>query len=181
MLKQSGLTLVELMITVAIASILITVGAPGISSMLQQNQVIADINNISSVARVARFSAVDQSTPVVLCPTQDYTSCEGDWQLAKMVFMDNDNDGNLNNGESLLAATDPVTGSNTVSGITGSLIFRPDGSVSQQVSIQICPASGNNKHASALLISLWGRLAIAGDQNDNGVAEDITGSDLSCS
>ncbi|QPG06507.1 GspH/FimT family pseudopilin [Salinimonas marina] len=181
MLKQHGLTLVELMITVAIASILITVGAPGISSILQQNQVIADINNISSVARVARFTAVDESASVVMCPTNNYTKCESDWSLAKMVFLDADNDGQLGGAETLLVATDPVSSSNTISGVTGSLVFRADGSVSQQASIQICPASGNNKYASALLISLWGRLAIATDDDDNGIREDISGTDLSCS
>ncbi|WP_218352664.1 GspH/FimT family pseudopilin [Alteromonas lipotrueiana] len=180
MLKQRGLTLVELMITVAIVAILMTVGAPGISSMLQQNQVIADINNISSVARAARFTAVDEGTEVILCPTKDYKKCKNNWKEAKMAFIDENGNGELDENDILIAATEPLSDSNKVKGISGSLVFGPDGSVSKQATIEICPSSKDNKSASALLISLYGRLAVATDSDNNGIKEDADGADLSC-
>lgn len=60
MSRQTGLTLIELMIGVAISAILLTVGAPAIQSVLQQNQVTAAVNDVSNAARIARFTAVDQ-------------------------------------------------------------------------------------------------------------------------
>ncbi|AXR07215.1 GspH/FimT family pseudopilin [Salinimonas sediminis] len=179
--KQRGLTLVELMITIAIAAILMTIGAPGISSMLQQNRIIADINNLSAVARAARFSAVDEGSNVVLCPTKDYNSCTGSWQEGKMAFIDSNSNGNRENGEAMIAAVDQVSGTSTVSGISGTLTFRPDGSISNQAAIVVCPTSGDAKQASALILSLFGRIAVAVDSNDDGIKENAAGANISCS
>ena len=72
---HKGLSLIELMITVAIMALLITVGAPAMQSVLQQNRVIAAVNDISGAVRMARFTAIDQEQTTLLCPTSDYKNC----------------------------------------------------------------------------------------------------------
>ena len=180
MLKQRGLTLVELMITIAIAAILITIGGPGISSLLQQNRIVADINDLSAVARIARFTAVDQSTPVTLCPTADYINCTADWTRPKMAFIDDNNNGEHESGEMMLGTTEKINSSNVLSGISGTLTFQADGSVSSAATIKICPQSGDVKQASALILSLFGRIAVANDSDGDGIKEDANGSNLTC-
>lgn len=181
MKSQHGLTLIEMMITVAIAAILITVGTPGINNMLNQNKVIADINNLSTVARVARFSAVDEALPVIVCPTADYTNCSTNWQQTKMVFADANADGKRNIAEPIIASADALTAGNTLTGLSAALTFFADGSVSQQATATICPSTGEAKQASALLISLYGRVAVATDSNNDDIKEDADGAALSCS
>ncbi|MEG3766164.1 GspH/FimT family pseudopilin [Alteromonas sp. 14N.309.X.WAT.G.H12] len=180
MKNNTGLSLIELMITVAIAAILLTVGAPGIQSILQQNRVIAAINDISSATRTARFTAIDQEQTTILCPTSDYETCGTDWSLAKMVFMDDNGNGNRDTDETLLLSTDPLGSGLEISGISQALSFTSDGSVSTAATITVCPASGDNTVASAVIVSLYGRVTIAKDSNNNGIKEDSSDNDLSC-
>ncbi|MBU3021868.1 GspH/FimT family pseudopilin [Aestuariibacter sp. A3R04] len=178
---SKGLSLIELMIAVAISAILLTVGAPSLQTLLQQNRVIAATNDISSAARTARFQAIDREQTVIFCSTADYANCSSDWSLAKMVFVDIDDDGGRDVNEQLILATDPTGSGIDVVGIGNAVIFTPDGSVSQSGTVVICPSSGDVKSASAVLISLFGRIAVATDSDNNGVKEDINGNDLTCS
>ncbi|MBU2979094.1 GspH/FimT family pseudopilin [Alteromonas sp. C1M14] len=180
MKNNKGLSLIELMITVAIAAILLTVGAPGIQSILQQNRVIAATNDISSVIRTARFTAIDQEQLTILCPTSDYDACGTDWTLAKMVFIDANSNGSRDANETLIQSTDPLGSGLEIAGIKTALSFSPDGSVSTAATITLCPASGDATAASAVIVSLYGRVAVAKDSNNNGIKEDSSGSDLSC-
>lgn len=180
MSRQTGLTLIELMIGVAISAILLTVGAPAIQSVLQQNQVTAAVNDVSNAARIARFTAVDQEVNTILCPSANYKICSGDWHLAKIVFADRNDNGSRDDNEPLLIATDPVKSGLDIAGTSGGLTFAPDGSVSHAATIKLCPPSGNADAASAVLVSLYGRVAVAADSSGNGIKEDLAGSDLSC-
>ncbi|WP_018982994.1 GspH/FimT family pseudopilin [Salinimonas chungwhensis] len=180
MRKQCGLSLIEMMITVAIAAILVTIGAPGIGNILQKNNVVADLNNLSTIARVARFTAIDEEIPVTVCPTHDYTDCSTDWRQAKMVFIDTNTNGSRDTSEVLITSSDALAQGNTIAGIQDALIFNPDGSINQQATVTICPASGNQKLASALIISLYGRVAAATDANNDGIREDADGNNISC-
>ncbi len=181
MKTERGLSLIEMMVTVAILSILTTIGAPSISNIISKNHIAADINNLSSAARVARFTAIDEAVTVTLCPTEDYTSCTNNWRHAKMVFIDGDVNGARDNNEQLVLSSDPVSSNNTISGIEQALIFRPDGSVNNGGAITICPSSGEKKLASALIVSLYGRVKVATDSNNDDIKEDATGTSLSCS
>lgn len=181
MTNNKGLSLIQLMITVAIMAILLTVGAPSMQSILQHNRVIAAVNEISSAARTARFTAIDQEETTIICPTSDYATCGTDWSLAKIVFADENANGKRDNNEPIILSTDPVGTGLVLSGISAPLTFTADGSVSLATTIKLCPTSGDNKAASAVLISLYGRVAVAVDENNNGIKEDINGSDLTCS
>lgn len=177
---QKGLSLIELMITVAIMALLITVGAPAMQSVLQQNRVIAAVNDISGAVRMARFTAIDQEQTTLLCPTSDYKNCSNDWTQAKIVFMDANLNGARDNDEPLILSTDPLGTGLGLDGVSGTLTFAADGSVSNAVTIKICPSSKDAKAASAVLVTLYGRVSVAADASVNGIKEDLNGSDLSC-
>ena len=84
MSRQQGLTLLEMLVAVAILAIILTTVAPGIQNIVIKNRITSDLNNLSAVVQRARFSAVDEQTNVVLCPTQNYTACTSGWRNAKV-------------------------------------------------------------------------------------------------
>lgn len=98
-----------------------------------------------------------------------------------MVFIDSNGNGSRENSEVLIASSDPMHTQNTISGITGTITFDEQGAISTQASIIICPSSGESSYASALLLSLYGRIAIAIDSDGDNVKEDLAGNALSCS
>ena len=179
--KQKGLTLLEMLVAVAVLAIILTTVAPSIQSVLIKNRITSDINNLSAVVQRARFTAVDEQASVVLCPTENYTACTSSWKKAKMVFVDKNGNGSRDNNEALIVASDPLNSANAIYGVTGSLTFDEQGAIDTAATITLCPKDNDADYASALLLSLYGRISIAVDSDNDGEKEDLDGDALSCS
>ncbi len=105
MKKNSGFTLLELLITLAIVAILLTVGVPSLRSMMQGNQLVSSTNELLSALHVARSEAIKSNGRVTICESSNGTSCAatGDWKDGWIVFIDAD--GLLDNTGSACTAT----------------------------------------------------------------------------
>lgn len=179
--KQKGLTLLEMLVAVAVLSIILTTVAPNIQSILIKNRITADINSLSAVLQRARFTAVDEQSSVILCPTENYTACSNSWMNAKMVFIDVNGNGSRDNNEALIVSSDPAGSANMIYGISGSIVFDEQGGIDKAATIAVCPKDNNTDYASALLLSLYGRISVAVDSDGDGKKEDLDGNALSCS
>ena len=102
--KHSGFTLIELMITLAIVGILLTVGVPSLKTFMQGNQLIASSNELVSALHIARSEAIKLNSRVSICESSNGISCSntGSWKNGWIVFVDFD--GNLVNIGSPCAA-----------------------------------------------------------------------------
>ncbi|MDM7859747.1 GspH/FimT family pseudopilin [Alteromonas sp. ASW11-36] len=178
---QNGVTLLEMMITVAIVAIVLTTVAPSIQSILVQNRIIGEINELSGIIQFARHSAIDEQTNTVVCPTEDYTNCTNNWDNAKMVFMDLDANGMRGANEVLLVASSVINRVNDMTGPAGGFAFLPSGAASANATILLCHQNNNNEYARALTISLQGRVKMSADNNNDGIHEDTNGTALDCS
>ena len=58
MKNNQGFTLLELMITIAILAILVTIAAPSMQNMIHKNQVSAQIRDLNSTLQEARSKAM---------------------------------------------------------------------------------------------------------------------------
>ena len=179
-INQRGLTLLEMLVAVAVVAIILTTVAPSIQSVLIKNRITSDINNLSAVVQRARFTAVDEQASVILCPTENYEACTSSWKKAKMVFVDTNGNGSRDNSEALIIASDPLNSANAIYGVTGSLSFDEQGAISTAATITLCPKDNDDDYASALLLSLYGRISVAVDSDGDGKKEDLDGNALSC-
>ncbi|GAA0353013.1 GspH/FimT family pseudopilin [Bowmanella denitrificans] len=176
---QAGLTLLELMITLAISGILLTLVAPNVRDILIRNNITSQVNEISGAVQFARSNAIDEQNTAIVCPTPDFSTCSTDWNQAKMVFNDLDADGNRGNNEEILAATSIAPDSLVLTGPAITVRFNGNGTVSTPATIKFCHQDGEAKFARALVISLQGRVRLSQDEDGDGIHED-GGGNLSC-
>jgi len=69
--RQQGLTLVELMVTLAVAIILIAVGMPLFSGLVGSNRATTQANSLVSALKLARSEAVKRADCVIVCSNAD--------------------------------------------------------------------------------------------------------------
>ncbi len=117
--KQKGFTLIELMITVAILAIVLTIAAPSFNEQIQNNRSIALGEDLATALIYARVEAVKRGRAVSLCASNaDNTGCSNDsadWSNGWLVLLDDaaDTSTSVTAGQVLQVWTD-VPGNATV-------------------------------------------------------------------
>ena len=180
MRKQHGLTLVELLIVLAIVTVLITMVAPNISSILQRNLVVAQVNESSALIQFARGTAINEATTTTVCATTDFNQCNANWRNSMMAFTDVDGNGNRGNNEPLLMVVEAPQASLRVTGPNAAVNFAEDGSASTNASFLFCHQNGDVESARGLYVTLHGRVKTSQDTDNDGVHNDLAGNALVC-
>jgi len=103
MKTQSGFTLIELMVTLAVGIIILAVGVPAFMNMMSSNQAAGYANDLVGAIRLARSEAVKRAASVTICASNaDQTGCSGnDWNNGWIVFSDDNGDGAYDAGEEI--------------------------------------------------------------------------------
>lgn len=89
--KQTGYTLIELLVTLAILGIIFAIAIPSYgSAMARANMSAAESAIFTSINNAMNFSFIGD-TRVVLCPSVDGLSCKNsfDWSHGWLAFEDN--------------------------------------------------------------------------------------------
>ena len=103
-ISRSGFTLIELIATLAIGTILITVAVPAVSSMVEENRMVANIYEFVSQLNYSRSTAISSSNQVIFCKSSDGSSCDSDadWNDGWIIFIDRDRNQQRDSDEPLL-------------------------------------------------------------------------------
>lgn len=143
---QQGITLVELVSTLGIASIVLSIAVPGMNSLTANNQITSAINNLVSNLHLARSEAIKQGNNIVLCPSSNGTDCDDsfEWHQGLMVFTDKDKDKIRDDDEEVLRVQIPFSKRIIIKTSSGrkKLRYIPTGtSPGSNTTFKFCPQS----------------------------------------
>lgn len=116
-----GFTLIELMVTLAIAAIVLTVGIPSFRDLIRNNRLTTAANELVGALNLARSEAIKRGARVTVCKSADGASCttSGNWAQGWIVFTDENSDGAYDTtDDTLLRIRQPISEKITMIGNT---------------------------------------------------------------
>ena len=156
-----GLTLIELVTTLAAASVTLAIAVPGYRSLVDNQRVRAATHTLVAHLNLARSESVKTMQRVALCPSDDGRFCrEGfDWSDGFIVFVDRNQDRDRQDAEPLLRVAGVA---DQVQVVTSSgrrrVVYQPDGTVlgGSNATFRVCSEQAEERNR-AVIVSITGR------------------------
>lgn len=99
-LRARGITLVELMITLAVLAIGMALAYPSFTGVIRSNRVATGTNDLLAAFNLARTEALRSNRGAGVCPSATGGACAGgDWNSGTLVFTDMDSNGSWSAGD----------------------------------------------------------------------------------
>ena len=187
--KQArGFTVIELMITIAVASILLSLAVPAFTTSIQNNRSVTQINELHAALSFARSEAIKRNTNITLCVSNNGTDCHADldlWHHGWIVFSDSNFNGAVDvvDEDEILRVHGPQGFQNTLTFSQKRIITYASSGLTRSAAndtFTLCDNRGA-AHAKGLIIGPSGRPRLATDSDLNGIVEDAGSVDLVCS
>lgn len=164
-MQRNGFTLIELMITITIAAILLTIAIPGFQGLINSNRITTQTNELITDLMVAKSEAVRRGVRVAVCisnatASTAATDCNsaGAWGDGWIAFTDLNGDGTVDAGETILKVHEALPAGMTLVTATFAtlavLTYLPSGIVSSAGTFTLCKPSYSGR---IVAISTTGR------------------------
>jgi type IV fimbrial biogenesis protein FimT len=180
--NQRGFTFGELMVTLALLSIVLMIAVPSFAVIIRNSRLITQIYDFNAALNLARSEAIKRGRSVTVCASADQTACGGttgcNWEQGWIVFVDPNNNHVVDGGEEVLRKTSALVNGYTLCGSSGTtlatyLTVDPKGAASASGQFVLCQNSNINP-SRAVIVSSTGRIKMAEDSNGVPLAADGT-------
>ncbi|HEY0335499.1 MAG TPA: GspH/FimT family pseudopilin [Stenotrophomonas sp.] len=105
--RETGFTLVELMIAIAVLAILLAIGLPGFQGVLRSNRVATATNSMLGSLSLARSEAIKNAHGAAVCASNAGSACDGaTWGAGWLVWNDVNGDQLLDANETVIQYTE---------------------------------------------------------------------------
>jgi type IV fimbrial biogenesis protein FimT len=166
--RLRGVTLIELLTTIAILSVLLAGAAAGFSKVGASMRLSTFSNSFLAQMHLARSEAIKRNGRVVMCKSADGLACAtgGGWEQGWMVFHDANNNGLRESHEPLIRRGEALPRGYRIAGnqaVSRYVSFSPFGGTRltsgafQAGTITVCKESGGPTEGRQVVINSVGR------------------------
>jgi type IV fimbrial biogenesis protein FimT len=161
-----GFTMIEMLMTIAVAAILMGIAIPSFRYITNANRIASEINGLLGDLQLARAQAIKEGRTVTVCQSSNSTSCTNttNWHSGWIVFSDKANVGVYDAGETYIrkqkpfSGSDSFTSSNSVSVITFNREGYAIGMPNNGALMSLHDSSNTSDWTRCLLINLSGQM-----------------------
>ena len=136
---QFGFTIIELMVTLLVGAILLSIAVPSFRNFVQDSRLTTESNSLVYSLNLARSEAVKRDGGVKVCASSDGSSCGGTWAQGWIVCAP------ASDCTTVLHATPAVATGNTVDDLlsgASDLTFSAGGQTGQAYRFVFCDVRG---------------------------------------
>lgn len=158
--KVHGFTAIELLVSIAVLAILLTLAAPNLSQFVSSNRLTSQANSLVGDILLARSESATRGTQVVLCTSTTGTGCSSTagWSDGWIVFSDTNNNAVVDSGEAILKSSSALdSASLTEAGSANKLAFRPYGGLNPAASKDFKLCSTSSSTGRQIFLAATGR------------------------
>lgn len=177
-----GFTLIELLATLVILALLLGAGVPAYESLIEDNRMVTNINELSAAIQFSRSEAIKRGVPVRMCISANATlnngGCSGgsDWSAGWNVRIV---------GGAVLRRRAPMDGIETLDEIgnpanDGRFTFDRLGFTADTKVVVACNADDVAAKARGIVVNAVGQVRTSGDSNADGIVEDAANVNVAC-
>lgn len=166
MKTQNGFSLIELIVTMAIAAIVLGFGVPTFRGVVADNGMVSNANRFVASINLARSTAVRYQRNAVICASSNYNqatpTCDAgtDWSNGWIVYVDKDRDGAVDSDE-VVAVNEPFADNTTFSaGAVSSFSYDARGFVNNGDNLTLCD-NRSGEMGRQIRINAAGRVSVA--------------------
>jgi len=167
-MKQTGVTLLELMVVLAVSAILLMIGIPSFAAFTSSSRLASATNELVSSLHLARSEAIKRNSRTVICTSATGTSCvaSGGWHQGWLVFHDVNNNAVRDAGEGVILTRSAMPDGLRLTGnshVSAYISYTPTGATRtisglwQVGTLTVCNDSDASKAARLVIISSTGR------------------------
>jgi len=161
---QPGFTQIELMIAIAILTILTAVVMPAVGNFIQRNTLLVASNSMITSLNFSRSRAVTSNQRIIMCASSnihiDEPICDGGnmWQNGWLIFVDDNSNNQRDSGEAILRVDELPDNIQASSGGRQRFRFLANGTaLGNTGTIRLC-MTGLNDHSHRIIIANTGRI-----------------------
>ena len=174
--QNSGLTALELLITLSIAAILFSLATPSFSNLISNSRMSSSLSSLKKNLKLARIEALTNQESVIICGSNNESNCtqSTSWETGYMSFLDGKSLGRSSKNDVdqrliQLVQEQPENTSIHISGPKNYIRFNSDGSaLENNGTLWICDDRGE-EFAKGIFVTPIGLIRSARDLDKDGI------------
>lgn len=180
--SSKGFSLLELLITLIISSIVLSVGVPSFIRIIERSEFRSELSLIHRTISMGHAKAALNGWTVALCPLNAANKCTNDWEQTLTLFEDRNRNQKKETNEPILYLLEANDDDRVMRKFSRNapITFNPQGNAFGFNGTLTYCQNGRSTLGGTIIIANSGRVRLGEDKNNDGIVENSSGHNIDC-